>query len=134
MADMTLFQSFVEAVAEGKHNFATATLKVALTSVAPSTSNSVLADLTQISYTNLSSRTVTTSSSSQTGGVYSLVCADLELTASGAVAPFRYIVLYNDSATNDELIGFWDFGSPLTLANGDVFVVDFDATGVFSLE
>jgi hypothetical protein len=127
MATFTKFNSFVEAVAEKKHNLASDQLVIALSNTAPSATNAVLADITQISYTNLSSRNVTTSSSSQTSGTYSLVCSDLVLTASGAVATFRYAILYNDTATNDELIGYWDYGSSITMANGETFTVDFGA-------
>jgi hypothetical protein len=129
MASFVKFNSFVEAVAEKVHNLGSDSLKLALTNSAPSASNTVLADITEIAYTNLSSRAVTTSTSAQTSGTYKLVCADLTLTASGgAVAAFRYVVLYNDTATNDELIGYWDRGSSLTLADGDSCLIDFDGT------
>lgn len=137
MATYQKFNSFVEAVAEKAHNLGSDTLKVALCAAAnaPVASNTILANLTEISYTNLSARTLTTSSSSQTSGTYKLVLADLSLSASGgSVAPFRYIVIYNDTATNKELIGFYDYGSEVTLAGGDQFVIDFDAgTGVIQL-
>jgi hypothetical protein len=130
MATFTKFNAFVENVAEGVHNLGSNQLVIALTNTAPSAANSVLADITQITYTNLSSRNVTTSSSSQTSGTYSLVCTDLVLTASGgSVGPFRYAVLYNDTPTSpaDPLIGYWDYGSSVTLASGETFTVDFGA-------
>ena len=127
------FNSFVEALAHKKHNLSSDTLQVALTNTAPVAGNAVLADLTQISYTNLSSRVLTTSSSGQTSGVYKLVIADLVLTASGAVDPFRYVVVFNQSAPNDELIGWFDYGSSITLANGDTFTCNFDGSnGLFT--
>ena len=105
MATFTKFDSFVEALAEKKHDLGSDQIVVALTNTAPSATDSQLSDITEISYTNCSSRNVTTTSSSQTGGTYRLVLQDLTLTASGgSVGPFRYVVLYNDTATNDELI------------------------------
>lgn len=129
MAVFNKFNVFVEHMAEGVHNLATGSLVIALTNTLPTAANSVLADITQISYTNLSSRAVTTASSSQTGGTYALVCNDLVLTASGAVATFRYAVLYNDTPTSpaDPLIGWYDYGSSITLANAETFTVDFGA-------
>ncbi len=130
MATFTKFQPFVEKLAEGVMNLGTDQLVVALCNAAnaPLAADGVLADETAIAYTNLSTRNVTTSSSSQTSGTYSLVCADLVLTASGDVAPFRYVVLYDDTATDDPLIGFYDYGSDLTLHNGETFTVNFGAT------
>ena len=129
MATFTKFQPFVENLAEGVHNLATGQLVVALTNTAPSAANSVLADITQIAYTNLSSRNITTTSSSQTTGTYSLVLTDLVLTATGAVGPFRYVVIYNDTPTSpaDPLVGYYDYGSSISLANGETFTIDFGA-------
>lgn len=134
MATYTKFQPFVEKLAEKAHNLGSDQLVVALTNSAPSAANGVLADITEISYTNLSSRNITTTSSAQTSGTYKLVLADLTLTASGTVGPFRYVVIYNDTATNDELIGYYDYGSALSLISGDTFTLDFDgAAGVLTL-
>lgn len=126
MATFNKFNSFSEAVAEKKHNLGSDQLVVALTNTLPTSANTVLADITQIAYTNLSSRNITTTSSSQTSGTYKLILTDLNLTASGAVATFRYVVIYNDTATNDELIGWYDNGSTVTLSSGQTFVIDFD--------
>src|SRR6476660_6985201 len=92
------FNSFVEALAEKVHNLQSDTLRVALTNTAPVATNTVLANITEISYTNLSSRILTVTSSAQTSGTYALSIADLVLTASGTVGPFRYPVIYNDTA------------------------------------
>lgn len=131
MATYNKFQSFVEKVAEKVHNLGSDTLTVALCAAAnaPVATNNVLGDLTQISYTNLSSRALTTATSAHTTGTYKLVINDLTLTASGgAVAAFRYIVIYNDTAASDDLICWFDYGSALTLADGETLTLDFDGT------
>lgn len=137
MASYNKFNSFVEALSEKVHNLSADTLTVALCAAAsaPVAGNSQLSNLTQIAYTNLSSRAITTSSSSQSSGTYKLILSDLTLTASGgSVATFRYVVIYNDTATNDELICWFDNGSDVTLASGETFTIDFDGTnGLFSL-
>lgn len=135
MASFTKFNSFVEAIAEKVHNLGSDVLKVALSNTVPVNTNTVLANITEIAYTNLSSRTITISSSAQSSGTYKLTLADLALLSSGGVTgPFRYVVLYNDTATNDELIGWYDIGSSITLVDGETFNVDFDgAAGVLTL-
>lgn len=140
MATFNKFNQFVEDLAKGVHNFtsdSTCTVTVALCAAAnaPVATNSVLADLTQVSYTNLSSRVVTGITCDQTSGTVSITATDLELTASGgAVATFRYIVLYNDDPTSpaDPLIGWYDYGSDLTLESGDKLTIDF-TTGFATL-
>jgi hypothetical protein len=137
MATYTKFNSFVEAIAEKKHDLGADTLKVMLTNTAPIADNAVKTDLTEISAGNgytAGGTQATISASSQTSGTYKLVLADVVFTATGVVGPFRYSTLYNDTATNDELIGFWDYGSSISLANGDTFTVDFSAVnGVLTI-
>ena len=135
MATYTKFQCFVEDLAEKKHNLASDTLKVAFSNASnvPSASADVkLADITTIVATNLGDVTLTVSSSGQSAGTYKLVVADKTLTASGAVPAFRYVIIYNDTATDDPLICFFDYGSEVTLASGDTFKLDF-GTELFSL-
>ena len=111
---------------------------VALSNTAPASEspnpatdgNGVLANVTQIAYTNLSSRNVTTTSSTQTSGTYKLVLADITLTSSGgSTGPFRYVYIYDDTVSTPvkPLIGFYDYGSSLTLNDGDSLTVDFSA-------
>lgn len=145
MATFTKLNGFVEHLAEKVHNLGSDQLVIALSNTAPgsestpptgSTAACILANVTQVSYTNLSSRNVTTSASAQTSGTYKLTCTDLVLTASGSVGPFRYVYLYNDTPTSpaDPLIAYWDRGSSVTLASGDTFTVDFDGTnGVLTI-
>lgn len=132
MATFNKFNSFIEALAEKKHNLGSDTLKIALVAAAnppDANADAVLADLTEITYTNISSRALTTVSSSQTGGTYKLIVANLILTAVlGAVGPFRYVVVYNDTAANKELIGYYDYGSDITLALAETLTLDFDLT------
>jgi len=135
MATYNKFQCFVEDLAEKKHNLASDTLKVAFSNASnpPSASADVkLADITTITATYLGDVTLTVSSSSQIAGTYKLVVTDKTLTATGDVPAFRYVIIYNDTAANDELIAWYDYGSEVTLASGDTFKLDF-GTELFSL-
>lgn len=129
------FNSFTEALAEKVHNLGSDTLEVALTNTAPVAGNTVLANITQVSYTFLNARTVTVSGSAQTGGVYKLSITDKTLTSTGgSTGPFRYVVLFNQTATNDELIGWYDYGSSITLGDGESLLLNFDdAAGVLTI-
>lgn len=129
MAVFNKFDCFVENVAEKVHNLGSDQLTLALTNSAPSAANTVLANITEITYTNLSTRNLTTSSSSQTSGLYKLVVADTTLTSTGgSTGPFRYVVVYNSTAAGGPLIGWYDYGSALTLNAGESLTVDFDQT------
>jgi hypothetical protein len=133
MASYNKINQFVEDIAKGVHNLSTGALTIALTTTAnaPVATNTVLANLTQISYTNLSARVPSITSCVQTTGTLKLILADLVLTASGAVAPFGEIVLYNDTPTSpaDPLIAWWAYGSDVTLNNTETFTIDFDGSG-----
>ena len=132
MASYNKFQQFVEGLSKGVHNFtsdSTCSVTVALCAAAnaPVATNSVLANLTQIAYTNLSSRIVTGITAEHTTGTVTFTADDLVLTASGAVETFRYVVLYNDDPTSpaDPLICWYDYASNVTLASGETFTLDF---------
>ena len=140
-APFNRFNSFTEAVAEKVHNLGSDALKVMLVnSPAPSATNTRKSDLTEITanadYT-AGGKAATITSSAQTGGTYKLVLGDVAwgpATVAWTSSPFRYAVLYNDSATNKELIGWWDNGAAVTLAIGESYTVDFDpTTGVLTM-
>ena len=144
---MATFNKINDFVANAVHNMDLESdqIVVALSNTTPSSEstdpttdgNGILTNVTQIAYTNLSSRNVTTSSSSQTSGTYKLVLADLTLTSSGgSTGPFRYVYLYNDTVSTpaDPLIAYYDYGSSLTLNDGDSLTLDFSAAnGVLQL-
>lgn len=139
MASFVKYEQFAEDLAQKVHDlFGTAgsgadTLKVMLSNTAPNVgTHAVRADASEISggngYTSggASAQNVGTRS----GGTVTVVGTDIVFTASGAVGPFRYAILYNDTPTSpaDPLIGYWDYGSSITLANGETFTVDFGAS------
>lgn len=139
MATFNKFNAFVQELAHGGHNLSTASLKIALTNTAPTAADTTWnttahpAPAATNGYTS-GGNTLTTSSSSQTSGTYKLVLADTTFTASGGnLGPFRYAVLYNSSASN-KAVGYYDYGSSITLADTETFTVDFDGTnGVLTL-
>lgn len=137
MPQLQKFQDFAEQVLRGKHDFGSHVFKVALTNTAPAATAAVLADITQVSggaYTAggyvLDGVTLT-----ETGGTAKVAIADEVITASGgSIGPFRYAVVYNDTANGKPLVGFVDRGDSITLADGESLTVDFDAaTGVLTL-
>lgn len=138
MASFNKFNSFVENLAEKVHNLQSDSLKLLLTNSAPVATNTVKANLTEISAGNGYSAggpALANVTSAQTSGTYKLNADDVVITASGgSIGPFRYITLYNDTATNDELIGWWDYGSALTLASGESLTIDISASnGILQL-
>lgn len=136
MSGYNKFNQYQEDLHHKVHNFSSDQLMIALSIVVPISTNSVLGDITQISYTNCSPRNVTKTSSGQTSGIYKLVLEDLVITASGgAIAPFRYVILYNDtpSSPGDPLISWYDYGSAVNVLADETFIVDFsESNGAFT--
>jgi hypothetical protein len=129
----TPYYSFTEKLAEKVFNLGSDTLKIALSNTAPTLTHTQLSQVTQIAGSNgytTGGEEVTISSSSQTTGTYTLVgTGTVTWTADGgAMGQFRYVILYDDDATNDELIGYYDHGSAVDLGEGDSYAVNCGAT------
>ena len=124
------YNIFPQDLTAGSHNLASGNYEIALTNTAPVATNTSVNG--EISYTNLSARDLTITSAVQTSGSLKWIVADLTITASGAVSTFRYVAVRKKTAGN--VVGWYDYGSSLTLGNGDTFKVDLDnVNGIFSL-
>ena len=137
MANFVKFQQFVTDVAAGVHaaalNADTDTLKIYLSNTAPDVAaDDVKADLAEITNENGYTAPVDVQNAASTAtGTITVAGTDVTITASGGtVGPFRYVVLYNDTPSSpaDPLIGYWDYGSSITLAAGESFTTDFGAS------
>ena len=138
MAAYNKFSIFVSDLCTKQHNLNSDTLKIMLTNTAPVASNTVKANLTEITagngYTTGGTQAVFVSGN-DTSGTYKLILSPVVFTAAGgSIGPFEYAVLYNATATNGNLIAWWDYGTAITLTNGNSFTVSLDQTnGVFTL-
>lgn len=137
MATFNKFHCLLEDAFEGKHNFAGDTLKILLTNTAPVATNTIRSQLVEITAQNgypSGGVSLPVSSSAHSSGVYRVIVSDVTLTATGAIGPFRYIVVYNSTSATNPLICWYDYGSSLTLNTGESFLFDFDGTnGLFSV-
>ena len=149
MALITVANDFLEAIGDGEHNFSSDSIRIALSNTAPASEssnptasgNGILANVTQVSYTNYSDnmtvdRVLNSVTWTEASGTATLNCADFTITASGgALATFRYIYIYNDTPTSpaDPIIAVIDEESAVTLADGSDYAVTINASGLFTI-
>jgi hypothetical protein len=138
MAAYNKFNGFVQDLATKVHNLNSDTLKILLTNTAPVATNTVKANLTEIGAGNgyaAGGASAAFVSGNDTSGTYKLILSAVTFTAAGgSIGPFEYAVLYNSTAGSGNLIGWWDYGTAITLTNGNSFTVQLDQTnGVFTL-
>jgi hypothetical protein len=140
MATLTKYYTFIDELSKGGHNLQTAVFKAALTNTAPTVAMDTVwntsvapAPAAANGYT-AGGNTLTTGSAATTTGTFKLILADSVFTATaGGIGPFRYVVLYNSSASN-KVVGYYDYGSSTTLNDTETFTVDFDGSaGVLQL-
>lgn len=132
MAAFNKFQDFSEQLVRGIHDWDAHTFKVYLTNAVPSASaDAVKADLAEIAAGNgyTAGGTATTITISETTGTTTISGTQVVFTAAGgSIGPFQYAVLYNDTSASDNLVGWWDYGTPVTLADTETFTVRFSNT------
>jgi hypothetical protein len=134
------YNSFIDEVAKGGHNLATAIFKAALTNTAPNAAADTIWSAGAVPPPASANgypaggNTLTTTSAATTAGVFKVVLADTVYTATaGGIGPFRYVVLYNSSAGN-KLVGFYDYGASTSLGDTETFTVDYDpVNGAFTI-
>ena len=129
MATYNKFNDYTNQLDRGTHAWATHSFKIALSNTAPTAANAILTDITQITAANgyVSGGNATTITVSTATGTSTVQGTQVVFTATGAVGPFQYAVLYNDTAASKNLVAWWDYGSAVTLANGDTFTVQFNS-------
>lgn len=137
MASFVPFNKFLSQLANGGYNLGSDDLKFALTNTAPTAATDTVFDpdtkhpppAAANGYTT-GGHAATIDSSAESGGTYTLACTtDVVITATaGGIGPFRYVILYDDTSATDMLIGYWDYGSSITLASGETFTIDVTAS------
>lgn len=133
MAAFNKFETFSEHLSEKVHDLNADLLKIYLSNATPdAAADAVKADLAEISGGNgyTAGGHDTQNATSRAGGVTSVTGVDIVITAAGgSIGPFRYAILYNDTPSSpaDPLIGWYDYGAPITLLDTETFTVDFGA-------
>jgi|DEB0MinimDraft_6_1074348.scaffolds.fasta_scaffold02307_5 hypothetical protein len=139
MAAFTKVNAFVADVANGFHDIANDTIKIALFSSDPTASatsySGLSGELSGLGGYTTGGITIGNKTSSQTSGTYTFDSSDSPTwTSSGSPmggTSFRYVVIYN--STSDKVIGYYDYGSTVSLTSGNQFAVTFDASGILTI-
>lgn len=131
MATQNKFYVFTKDISEAKHDFASHVFKVMLTNTAPVATNTIKANLTEITAANgyPAGGSASTITKNNALGVETISGAQVVFTASGgSIGPFRYAVLYNDTQTSpaDPLVAWIDYSSALTLLDTESLTVKFN--------
>lgn len=130
MATFNKYTCFKTDVGLEVHQLNTDTIKAALTNTAPDAGHTVFNTATN--HPPPAAANGYTAGGHDVQNAFSagkLTGVDIVITATaGGIGPFQYVVLYNDDSATDALIGWYDYGSAITLAVGETFTIDFDGT------
>jgi len=144
MSAFNKFNQFVQSVGNGAINLNGDTFKLILTNTSPSAadtvyngaafqiqSNTNAAEISNGAGYTQGGATIGSTAYSQTGGLGTMTGNSVSWTSTGSMGPFRYVTMYDSSAganaNNRPLVGYWDYGSSITLTNGNVFTVNTNA-------
>jgi hypothetical protein len=141
MVAFTFFHEFKKYLGNKEVDMDSDAFKAVLSNTAPSAANNlVLADITQIANGNgyvtggLALAGLTWAETGSGTGIWQWTVNDFTWTAAGgSIANFQYIVIYDDTHASDALVGYYDYGSVVTVTVGNAFTVDIGANGVFQL-
>jgi hypothetical protein len=141
MPGFTFFHEFGSNLGNGTIDLDSHAFKWALSNTAPvPATGTVLADIVQLAAGNgypaggVTVPSVTWAETAANSGIWRFGAGDSVITAAGgSIGPFRYLVLYDDTPAGDPLVGFLDYGSSITLTDGNTFTVDVTPTGIFTL-
>lgn len=158
MATFVKFNQFVQDLCQGLHVIKTAAgndYRLMLTNTLPNAGDTVVdnsvppavikatSNATELStgngYTAGGTTVGAPTTASQTGGTFTFAASQVVWTATGAVGPFRYVAMFNNTTATSATrppVGWWDYGSSITLQNGETFTVKFNNTNpgtVFTL-
>lgn len=135
MASFNKFNVFAYDLMHGYHQLHAAghTVKALLSNTAPVATNTVVANITEISAANGYSAggADIQNDIAQATNVCNMTGVDVVWTASGgSFGPWRYAVIYNSTQTTPAgpLIGWWDYGSSVTTNANETVTLDFGAT------
>jgi hypothetical protein len=140
MATFTKFNKFAENLGKKCFDFSSDTLKFALTNSAPTAASdsgflpgSLHPPPAAANGYTTGGHAATIASWADSAGTTTLATTtDIVITATaGGIGPFQYVLLYDDTTTSpvaDPLIGFWNYGSSITLASGETFTIDVTAS------
>lgn len=137
MATYTKYETFIEKLMNKLIDAfgTTDTFKIVIHTDAPTVAtDSVIGDLTQIAGNNgyTTNGEDIQNDSTRTGGTVTMTAVDVVWTASGgnlgSSTTGRYFSIFDDTATSDDLMCSYDYGSTFTVASGETMTVDFGAS------